>query len=168
MNLMELKRSIGLALGTIAPEPEDEAGKEKAKDKWITTPNRAMMRAVQNNHRHVPASEFRPGTVAHSMASKHQRKRRTGAPRHVQAWKHADQVKQHLKAVRTATLAEQIEDKAVASAFALLVDFTPTVWDIAKSSKAALLKVPGMGPVNLKRVHSYLASKNVPLDWSVA
>lgn len=167
MKINELKRAMALAMGAIMPEPEDEAGKEKAKDKFTVQPNRAMLRRMTGG-RHVPASEFRPGTVEHAMAGKHQRRKRTGRPAHVRGWEQAAAIRKHLLSVRTANLATRIEDHAVASAFALLIDFAPTAWDIARSNKKSLLAVPGMGPVNLRRVHGYLTSHNVALDWDVA
>lgn len=159
--ITELKRSIGIALGIIAPEADEV---KPAKVKPTVQPNRSALRAMRSRFMPMSPNEFQPGTVAHVMAGKHVRSRRTGQPHHFQVWMHEANLVRQLKKIRTANLAQKPGlDPKLAAALNLVSAFAPTVYDLSTGRKPT---VPGVGTVALRRIKTYLEENNVKVEWA--
>lgn len=93
----------------------------------------------------------------------------TGKPAHVERWQLEGQIKSALQRLSTSTLADQVEDAAVAGGMALLyLGGFKSVWSVSQASVEKLLAVKGIGPKRLEAVEGYLRERSVDLKWTAA
>lgn len=91
----------------------------------------------------------------------------TGQPQHFLNWLAETKVRKHLQSLKISTLASKIQDAAIAKSFTLLAPHFANVWDLAAARREDLLALPGVGRVTLQRVHKYLSSFNVQMEWAL-
>lgn len=93
----------------------------------------------------------------------------TGQPAHFVAWRTEGKVRKYLKSIRVSTLASKLIDTypSVSKSLFLVADAFPTVHDLASADRAALLDLPGVGRVTIKRIHEYLTEHKVQMGWEL-
>lgn len=90
--------------------------------------------------------------------------RGTGTSPHFATWMAEAKMTKALRDAKTSWVANHPQPK-VAAAFELVAKDYPTIWDLAHATRADLLAVPGVGPVNLGRIHAYLIANRVSPSW---